>query len=175
MSTRDSNTEQPHRGTFADGQTNSDTHPDQRHVGTFADGEAHPEAYPGEDHLGTFAEGQAQPNAYAGEDHEGAFAEGRATVTAKIPSIDLRCTSCGARRTCRLVPLDACPTEEEVKAIPHEIPSIDLRCSRCGAIQAYGLVPDSGLQADHKPANGDPVQVRGATRSLDPTHGRDVG
>lgn len=175
MSTQDSNTEQLHRGTFADGQANSDPHPDRRHVGTIADGEAHPEAHRGEHHLGTFAEGQAQPNAYADEDHEGTFAEGRGTITTKIPSIDYRCTRCGAQRTYQLVPLEARPTEAEVKAIPHEIPSIDLRCSRCGASRTYKLVPDSLLQADHHPANSRPVHDRSAMPSADRHTGSDVG
>ncbi len=59
----------------------------------------------------------------------------------QTPSIDYRCTSCGARQIYQLVPLGARP--DEVEAIPHEIPSIDFTCSRCGASQTYKLVPES--------------------------------
>ncbi len=59
------------------------------------------------------------------------------------PSIDYRCTRCGARRIYQLVPLEARPTEDEVNAMAYEAPSIDLKCSRCGASQSYKLVPDS--------------------------------
>jgi DNA-directed RNA polymerase subunit RPC12/RpoP len=65
----------------------------------------------------------------------------------QTPSIDYRCSHCGARQTYELVPLEARPTEDEVEAIPHEIPSIDLRCSRCGASQTYKLVPEGRVRA----------------------------
>jgi DNA-directed RNA polymerase subunit RPC12/RpoP len=63
------------------------------------------------------------------------------------PSIDYRCTRCGARHIYQLVPLEARPTEDEVKAIAFEAPSIDLKCSRCSASQSYKLVPDSVVRA----------------------------
>ncbi|HET6867921.1 MAG TPA: hypothetical protein VFH80_18555 [Solirubrobacteraceae bacterium] len=59
------------------------------------------------------------------------------------PSIDHRCTRCGAHHIYQLVPLEARLTEDEVNAIAYEAPSIDLKCSRCGASQSYKLVPDS--------------------------------
>jgi DNA-directed RNA polymerase subunit RPC12/RpoP len=62
------------------------------------------------------------------------------------PSIDYRCTRCGARHIYQLVPLEARPTEDEVDAIPYEAPSIDLKCSRCGDSQSYKVVPDSVLR-----------------------------
>ena len=62
------------------------------------------------------------------------------------PSIDYRCTRCGARHIYQLVPLEARPTEDEVSALAYEAPSIDLKCSRCGASQTYKLVPDSVLR-----------------------------
>ena len=65
----------------------------------------------------------------------------------QTPSIDYKCTHCGAQQTYQLVPLEARPNEDEVEAIPDEIPSIDLRCSRCGASQTYKLVPESGVRA----------------------------
>jgi DNA-directed RNA polymerase subunit RPC12/RpoP len=61
----------------------------------------------------------------------------------QTPSIDYRCTRCGARHVYQLVPIETRPSEEEVNAMPHEIPSIDLRCSRCGTSQTYKIVPDS--------------------------------
>jgi DNA-directed RNA polymerase subunit RPC12/RpoP len=61
----------------------------------------------------------------------------------QTPSIDYRCTRCGALHIYQLVPLAQRPTEAEVKAIPHEIPSIDFTCSRCGASQTYKVVPDA--------------------------------
>ena len=62
------------------------------------------------------------------------------------PSIDYRCTRCGARHTYQLVPLEARPTEDEVNAMAYEAPSIDLKCSKCGASQTYKVVPDSVLR-----------------------------
>lgn len=59
------------------------------------------------------------------------------------PSIDHRCTRCGARHIYQLVSLEARPTEDEANAIAYEAPSIDLKCSRCGASEIYKLVPDS--------------------------------
>lgn len=63
------------------------------------------------------------------------------------PSIDYRCTRCGARHIYQLVPLEARPTEADVDAITYEAPSIDLKCSRCGASQSYKVVPDSVVRA----------------------------
>ena len=57
------------------------------------------------------------------------------------PSIDFRCSQCGATRIYQLVPLEDRPTEEQAAAIPHETPSLDFRCSRCGASQTYTLMP----------------------------------
>lgn len=65
----------------------------------------------------------------------------RRTEMSQIPSIDYTCARCGARSIYQLVPLEERPTEEQVRAIPHDIPSIDLRCSQCGASQTYKLVP----------------------------------
>jgi DNA-directed RNA polymerase subunit RPC12/RpoP len=65
----------------------------------------------------------------------------------QTPSIDYRCTHCGAEQIYELVPLKARPTEDEVEARPHEIPSIDFRCSRCGVSQTYKLVPESAVRA----------------------------
>ena len=62
------------------------------------------------------------------------------------PSIDYRCTRCGARHIYQLVPLEARPTEDEVDAMAYEAPSIDLKCSKCGASQTYKVVPDSVLR-----------------------------
>ena len=92
----------------------------------------------------------------------------------QMPSIDYRCTRCGARHIYQLVPLEARPTEDEVRAIPHEIPSIDLRCSRCGASQTYKLVPDGVSRAvgDHR--HGD-ERVNADTSFEDVTRGRKVG
>ena len=61
----------------------------------------------------------------------------------QTPSIDYSCSRCGALHIYQLVPLEARPTEEEVRAIPHTIPSIDLRCSRCGATETHRVVPDT--------------------------------
>ncbi len=74
-------------------------------------------------------------------------------------SIDYRCTGCGAEHIYQLVPLEARPTQDEVRAIPHEIASIDLRCSRCGASQTYKLVPDSVVQASGSRRHGSSVQA----------------
>ena len=62
------------------------------------------------------------------------------------PSIDYRCTRCGAPHIYQLVPLEARPTEDEVNAMAYEAPSIDLKCSKCGASQTYKVVPDSVLR-----------------------------
>jgi DNA-directed RNA polymerase subunit RPC12/RpoP len=64
-------------------------------------------------------------------------------MQSETPSIDYRCTRCGARHIYQLLSVEETPTEDEIEAIPHEIPSLDLRCSRCGASQTYKLVPDS--------------------------------
>jgi ribosomal protein L44E len=63
------------------------------------------------------------------------------------PSIDYRCTRCGARHIYQLVPLEARPTDDAVNAMAYEAPSIDLKCSKCGASQSYKLVPDSVVRA----------------------------
>jgi DNA-directed RNA polymerase subunit RPC12/RpoP len=176
MHTNGSNTNrQLHRASFADGQPRPDRCPEQRHVGTFADGQANPETYPGEDEVGTLAEGQARPDEYVGEDHEGTFAEGAATAMSQTPSIDYRCTRCGAQHIYQLVPLEARPTEDEVRARPHETPSIDLRCSRCGASQTYNLVPDSVLRTPGNHRDGNAIQVKTVAALEDPTQGPQVG
>ena len=73
----------------------------------------------------------------------------------QTPSIDYRCTHCGAQHIYQLGPLTERPTEKEVEALPHEVPSIDLRCSRCGTSHTYKIVPDA---------------VPGATDSADPRY-----
>jgi DNA-directed RNA polymerase subunit RPC12/RpoP len=65
----------------------------------------------------------------------------------QAPSIDYKCTQCGARQIYELVPQEARPAEDEFEATPHEIPSIDFRCSRCGASQTYKLVPEGAARA----------------------------
>jgi len=166
-----------HRGSFADGETSPDLYPDQRHIGTFAGNQSDPETYSGEDHEGTFAEGQARPDEYARHDHEGTFAEGAANAVSQTPSIDYKCTRCGARHIYQLVPLEQRPTEHEVEAIPHETPSIDLRCSRCGASQTYKLVPDSVLRTpgNRHRQDGNAIRVKTAAALQDLTQGREIG
>jgi DNA-directed RNA polymerase subunit RPC12/RpoP len=66
----------------------------------------------------------------------------------QTPSIDYKCTHCGAEQIYQLVPLEARPTQSEVEAMPHEIPSLDFRCSRCGASQTYKLVPESVVRTN---------------------------
>ena len=89
----------------------------------------------------------------------------------ETPSIDYRCSRCGALHIYQLVPLGERPTEDEVSAIPHEIPSIDLRCSRCGNSQTYMLVPDSVL-SNHRIGNG---HAHSKAEAKDVTLGRQVG
>ena len=60
-------------------------------------------------------------------------------------SIHYRCTHCHTPHIYQLVPLEARPSQAEVRAMPHDIPSIDLTCSRCGASQKYKIVPDAVL------------------------------
>ena len=106
----------------------------------------------------------------------------------QTPSIDYRCTRCGARHIYQLVPLEARPTENEIRAIPREIPSIDLGCARCGASHTYKLVPDPVLanQRNHRDGNAAPDPVTapddvtlgrevGAAPYEDPTQGRELG
>ena len=59
----------------------------------------------------------------------------------QTPTIDYRCSRCGATHIYGLVPLEQRPTEKAVEAIMHRIPSLDLRCSRCGTAETYELVP----------------------------------
>ena len=66
------------------------------------------------------------------------FGDGQAS-----PSIDYRCTHCGAERVYQLVPVEERPTQASARAIPREVASIDFSCAHCGDSQTYKIVPES--------------------------------